>query len=306
MPLPIFSRGNKMEALSIVVIGIIFASIVYGLVRNVMVVHMLIIANFIIFLITIVVPAVATDLAFRPSYLTEPELGRVYTVITSMFLHSTSNYLHIIANMVFLFLIGIPFEQEIGKHRFLLIYIVSGVGAVIAYTILDPGDVFLIGASGAIFGILGAFAAAYPLKRITVPIPAFILFIVKVPVVAVALLYVGLETFFTFAGYADGTAHSAHLGGFIAGVALVPLFKVHHVSRETYHETVQLSAFEPFVTTERQKELLRQAQDADEPELREAWLDTLKKDMSCPKCGGPVELSENGLQCANAKCDYNR
>jgi membrane associated rhomboid family serine protease len=279
-----------------IVIGIICVTITYAFIKKMMITQFIIIANCIIFLITFIFPETIEELAFRPSYL--GNLTKIYTLFTSLFLHSIQNIGHIIMNMVFLFLIGVPFEQKIGKKKFLLIYVITGICAIFAYSFLESGNAYLIGASGAIFGVLGAFAVSYPFKKILVPIFAPIILFLRIPVIAVAILYASIETLFTFAGVTDGTAHSAHLGGFISGVFLLPL-----VQKRIEEKKTSLEEFRPFLVNEKQKEIFSRAQQSDEPEIREAWLSYLKKLLKCPNCKGDIK-TENSVYCE--KCGYNK
>ena len=285
-----------MTVMALLVITLMLLCLAYAFIKKIMISQAIIIANFIIFVLTLFSPSIIKELAFKPTYLNE--LSKFYTIFTSMFLHSVENIGHILMNMIFLFLIGVSFEHEIGKKKFILIYILSGVVAVIVYSLIEAKDTYLIGASGAIFGILGAFAAAYPFKKVVVPLIAPIIFFVRLPVVAVALLYAGVETFFTFAGITDGTAHSAHIGGFIAGVFLSPLVKI-----KVEEKVTNLDDFEPFIVNDRQRDIFEKAKQADELELKEAWLAYLSRYLECPKCGGGVEIKK-GIKCK--KCGYNK
>jgi membrane associated rhomboid family serine protease len=261
-----------------------------------MVSYAIIVANFTVFVITLIEPDIIRDLAFRPIYL--EDAPRWFTAFTSMFLHSRANFVHILSNMIFLFLIGIPFEQAVGRKKFVLIYLSTGVVATLAFAFFEgAAHSYLIGASGAIFGILGAFAASYPLKKIVVPVFAFLIFFVRLPVIVVALLYAGIETLFVVAGVVDATAHTAHLGGFVAGVFLYPLVKI---ETEEKHR-LRLDDVKELATTGRQRELLERVLAADEPELRDAWLSELARELSCPKCGGRLRLNGR-IRCT--ECDY--
>ncbi len=94
-----------------------------------------------------------TNALFYPPYLTEVEPWRM---VTSMFVHSPGSYLHILFNMFSLFVIGPPLEVALGRWRFLSLYMLSGLGGSVAVLLLTPGT-GVLGASGAIFGLLGAF-----------------------------------------------------------------------------------------------------------------------------------------------------
>lgn len=147
-------------------------------------------------------------------------------VFTSMFIHA--GWLHLIGNMLFLFVFGRSIEDRFGHGRFLLLYFLCGVGAAFADIMFNVGSqVPTIGASGAIAGILGAYLVSYPRARITTLIPLLIIFwTVRLP----ALLVLGYWFLIQFvAGYqmlaiesasAGGVAWWAHVGGFLLGMLL--------------------------------------------------------------------------------------
>lgn len=148
-----------------------------------------------------------------------------YTIITSMFLHG--GWMHIIGNMLFLYIFGDNLEDEMGHVGFALFYLASGIGAALAQIMIDPqSPVPMVGASGAIAGVMGGYLLLFPKARVDVLIIFIVLFYV-LPVPAWVML--GLWFAFQFIngfGAADaGVAYWAHVGGFAAGLALaLPLF----------------------------------------------------------------------------------
>ena len=147
-------------------------------------------------------------------------------VFTSMFIHG--GWLHLIGNMLFLFVFGRSIEDRFGHGRFLLLYFLSGFGAAIVDILFNMGSrVPTIGASGAIAGILGAYLVSFPTARITTLIPLFIFFwTFRIP----ALLVLGYWFVIQFvAGYQmlaiesatrGGVAWWAHVGGFLLGMLI--------------------------------------------------------------------------------------
>jgi membrane associated rhomboid family serine protease len=149
------------------------------------------------------------------------------TLVTSMFLHGS--WLHLIANMWFLWLFGNNVEDAMGHARFTVFYLLAGLGAVAAHIFMAPGSLVpVVGASGAISGVMGAYLVLYPRTRIeTLFIFVIIFRIIPVPAWFVLLLWFGLQV---LAGYMDPAATSgvavwAHVGGFVAGVLLVKPFE---------------------------------------------------------------------------------
>jgi membrane associated rhomboid family serine protease len=145
------------------------------------------------------------------------------TVLTGMFLHG--GWLHLFGNMLFLWLFGRGVESALGALRFLLLYLACGVAAALAQAAMNPAAaVPMIGASGAIAGVLGAYLVLYPRGNVTVLI--WVLFFVRlfaVPAVVVLGLWFLVQlasALATPAGEA-GIAFWAHVAGFLAGIALV-------------------------------------------------------------------------------------
>ena len=147
-------------------------------------------------------------------------------IFVSMFLHG--GWLHLLGNMLFLFVFGRSIEDRFGHLRFAAIYFLSGFGGALVHILTNAGSrVPTIGASGAIAGVLGAYFVSYPRARITTLIPIFFFFwTVQLP--AILLLgYWFLIQFFTGfqmlaiqSATAGGVAWWAHVGGFIIGVLL--------------------------------------------------------------------------------------
>ena len=176
-----------------------------------------------------VIPAILFEGARLP-----PELVMVppvATVFTSMFLHG--GWMHLIGNMLYLWIFGDNVEDSMGHVRFVVFYFLCGVAAVLAQALPDTGSqVPMIGASGAISGVLGAYLLLYPHARVLVLIPlGFFTQIVHLRAGIVLGLWFALQLFnslLTPAG-GGGIAFGAHIGGFVAGLALIPLFKRRNV-----------------------------------------------------------------------------
>jgi membrane associated rhomboid family serine protease len=148
-------------------------------------------------------------------------------MVTSMFLHGS--WVHLIANMWFLWLFGNNIEDSTGHGRFLVFYLIAGLAAAGGHVFMSPDSpVPMVGASGAISGVMGAYLLLYPRIRIeTLFIFVIFLRIIPVPAWFVLILWFGLQV---LSGYADpmatgGVAVWAHVGGFVAGVVLIKLFE---------------------------------------------------------------------------------
>lgn len=154
--------------------------------------------------------------------------GAVMPLVTSMFLHGS--WMHLIGNMWFLWLFGDNVEDRLGRVRYLVLYLASGVAAGVSQVIVDWGaQVPMIGASGAVAGVLGAYMITYPHARVLAWVPFFFYFwpIVELP----ALVFLGVwflmqflhGTSALFQGPTGGVAWWAHVGGFLVGIVLMRL-----------------------------------------------------------------------------------
>jgi membrane associated rhomboid family serine protease len=148
------------------------------------------------------------------------------TVLTSMFLHG--GWMHLVGNMLYLWIFGDNIEDRMGRIRFLVFYLACGVAAVFAQALPAPeARVPMVGASGAISGVLGAYLLLFPRARVLVLVPiGFILRVIRLPAVWVLGLWFAVQLISSLMAPSGegGVAFRAHLGGFVAGLALAPLF----------------------------------------------------------------------------------
>ncbi len=149
------------------------------------------------------------------------------TIVTSMFLHG--GFLHIAGNMLYLWIFGNNIEDAMGSIRFVIFYLLSGVAAAFSQALSNTASIVpMIGASGAISGVLGAYLLLYPRARVlTLMVFGFFVRMVEIP----AMFVLGFWFLFQFlsalvsAGGGGGVAWYAHIGGFVAGMILIGLFK---------------------------------------------------------------------------------
>ena len=152
----------------------------------------------------------------------------VVTLFTSMFVHA--GFFHVAGNMLYLWIFGTNVEDSMGKLRFALFYLLCGLGAACAQIIVSPASrVPMVGASGAISGVLGAYLLLFPHARVLTLIPLGLFTqLAEIPAMIVLGFWIvvqllsGLLTY-NFEG--GGVAWFAHVGGFAAGMLLVGLFK---------------------------------------------------------------------------------
>ncbi|GGS44949.1 rhomboid family intramembrane serine protease [Streptomyces griseoviridis] len=153
-----------------------------------------------------------------PDYDKSPELS----VLTAMFLHG--GWLHLLGNMLFLWIFGNNVEDRMGRLRFLLFYLVCGYASAYGFALTNADSAApLIGASGAIAGVLGAYLVLYPRARVWVLVPFLIFLPLRLPAWIVLGLWFVLQAFYSAGqGVTDtGTvAYVAHVAGFVAGMLL--------------------------------------------------------------------------------------
>jgi membrane associated rhomboid family serine protease len=142
------------------------------------------------------------------------------TVVTSMFMHG--GWLHIIGNMWFLWIFGDNVEEAMGSVKYLVFYFLCGLAAAMAQVLSSPASqIPMVGASGAIAGVLGAYILLYPHARVRC---LWILFIIITTVYVPAWLLLGIWFLSQFLLPGEGVAWMAHVGGFVVGFLLVRLF----------------------------------------------------------------------------------
>lgn len=193
----------------------------------------LIVINVIVFLYEFMQPdhgeRVVMQFGFIPVELTQgleltpqwyfPSIG---TMFTSMFLHGS--WMHLIGNMLYLWIFGNNIEDLLGPFWFIIFYLLSGVGAVLLFVATGPNSqVPMVGASGAISGVLGLYALKYPKARVMTAITlGFFIRMVWIPALAVLGVWFLMQLLFAFMSAGNeasgGVAYMAHVGGFLVGL----------------------------------------------------------------------------------------
>lgn len=154
-------------------------------------------------------------------------IPRFAAPLTSMFLHG--GWMHLLGNMLFLWIYGDNVEGAMGHGRFLAFYLVCGVAAVFAQALSDPHSPYpIIGASGAISGVLGGYLLLFPRARVlTLVLLPFFFTTVRMPAVLLLLLWFAVQLISDLSGHDAGSsvAYRAHIGGFLTGLMLASAFK---------------------------------------------------------------------------------
>ena len=166
--------------------------------------------------------------AFIPAMLSHHEPGAWTRVITSIFMHG--GWMHLIGNMWFLWIFGDNVEDACGAVRFAAFYLLCGVAATLAYAWFSADSTMpLLGASGAISGVLGAYLLKHPRANVRTLIPlGFFTRIVDLPAWFFLLVWMGMQILLQAAsrgGHGGGVAYLAHIGGFVAGMGLIAFFE---------------------------------------------------------------------------------
>lgn len=257
---------------------------------------------------SIVRSPVLQDLAWRPQYLALDAWMHWPTALTTMFLHA--DVTHILMNIVIFAFMGLGFEDRVGRGLFLFVFTVTGVLGTLLHSVtsLDgfASMVPVVGASGAVFGIIGAYATLFPRDKIVLFV---FLIIPNVPVYIAAVVYTVLELFALNAtGPGDNVARYAHVGGLIMGVltalALSRAGRIRFADDRSPKATMEVhNELETLVTTAEQRSLYeRVLANRDEPEVARAWLEKLARETPCPRCGKMLENVNGTLR---SSCGYS-
>jgi len=198
----------------------------------------LIVANIVVFVVEAAAPAswqAAFDaFAMTPTNITGAPINLTpvppyLTLVSYMFLHA--NFWHLAGNMIFLWVFGDDVEEAMGPLRFIAFYIGSGIVAALAFAATAPhSQLPLVGASGAIAGVLAAYLMFRPCQKVSVFVPYILLWFVIRPVVRIDAFWVLggwilLQFWSILVQTQDGVAYMAHVGGLISGAALFPLMR---------------------------------------------------------------------------------
>jgi membrane associated rhomboid family serine protease len=167
----------------------------------------------------------AVPLGYGRACLVDNDPINIFTPLTSMFLHGS--WMHLLGNCLFLWIFGNNVEDSMGRFRFLIFYLLCGLTAAAVQVISGPASpVPMVGASGAIAGVLGAYLWLYPRVRVNVLI---FFFVVSLPAYLVLLWWIGLQVLTAhlsgLRAESTGVAVWAHIGGFAAGMLFVHFFR---------------------------------------------------------------------------------
>lgn len=287
-----------MHVSSLFVLCIIFCSIVFSIWKKRFICYTIAIANLIIFFIIYILAllndySVYYELGFIPSTIFLPE--RVYTILTYMYIHATP--LHIIMNMLILILIGAPFEDRVGSRNFSIIYYATGIMGIIIDGFFDiSSNIPGVGASGAIFGIMGAFALLYP--RDEIPMVLGIIFLERVPVFLAVIVAGVVEFAYVLSSTADNVGHFTHVASLVCGICIA---KIVVREREKKIKKVNYEKLKEFCKDKKTEEVFEKIMKEEIEDVKLAWVEHFIELAKCPKCIGKLKLEKNKVFC---DCGY--
>ena len=262
---------------------------------------------------------VIDSLGIKPSIMGSP--SESYRMVTAAWLHA--DWVHVLGNILVVALVGVPLEQRMGGRRWITVYCLGFMGGNIAWILTHPeSSTPAIGASGAAFGLLGAYMACWPDDKVEFPL----LFLIRAwPVWLIVFVRLGLEVWQIYdlqsatAGQSN-VAHMAHVGGFFLAYLLARL--VARGAPSSLDETEGISGVgRSTAMRERAKDrmgaldedpwsksgkplsgvaariLLRLREEGDELETRRAWLEELSEHTICPTCDGEIVADMDGEIC---------
>ena len=231
--------------------------------------------------------------------------SQAYRFLTAMYVHGGA--LHVLMNMLILVLIGVPFEDRIGTPRWMAIYLFTGmIGALVdgGFAAASGGWHIGIGASGAIFGVMGAFAVLYP--RDEIPMILGFVFLQKVPVFLAVIVMALLESVYLVGTRpTDNIGHLVHVASLVAGVGLAfPLGRLGRQEKNGRGKELDGEALNELAVNAELIALRDKIIKEDMAEVRLAWLMELARKARCPKCGKPLSASPGKFFCES--CGFKR
>jgi membrane associated rhomboid family serine protease len=216
-----------------------------------------------------------------------------WTWITFQFLHASLG--HLLLNLMGLVFIAPVLEDRIGSTRWAILFLGGGAFGAGVFLVLMGFQAALVGASAGILALFGAFGRLYPRERVRLflPLPG----IPAVPVIALVIVFLVLELLLGL-DPSRGVAWQAHVGGIVFGFAVAPVLLRLPLGRTREVRSGRLpriDALRGLATTPDLQSILAEAERADLPEIRMAWVDKFVAAARCPECRGPLRKGLGGL-----------
>ena len=277
------------DPLSFAAIAVMVGAVVYSYWRRALLTFTITVACGVVFALEVVSNyAVVVDLSLSDFL---GQLSPPWTLLTFQFLHASLT--HLLFNVLALLLLAPVFEDRIGSLRFGILYFVGGVlgGAAFLLINLSQPILILVGASAGISAVFGAYGRLYPRDRVQLflPLPG----VPALPVIDVVIGFLVLETALIYFGGVFGLqniAWQAHVVAMIFGFVAAPLVMRIPSTRQRPLKRMSFMEWQALAITPELRGILEEAERADIPEIRDAWLEKFVRAMKCPQCGGPVKL----------------
>lgn len=224
-----------------------------------------------------------------------------WTWISFQFVHGGLS--HLLLNLVALLFIAPALEDRIGATRIGVLFFAGGAIGAAGFLLLNLNlNPALIGASGGISAVFGAYGRLYPRDRVQLflPIPG----VPALPVIDVVIGFLILETVLSmvpFGGPLSNVAWQAHVIAAVFGFAEAPLIMRIPSRTGKVRRLTPVAGLRPLAVTPELQKILEEAESADLPEIRDAWIEKFVRAMRCPQCGGPVRLRFGRL---SSKCGW--
>ncbi|MFH1578697.1 MAG: rhomboid family intramembrane serine protease [Thermoplasmatota archaeon] len=228
---------------------------------------------------------ILSEIGFMPTDLTHP--AYLYTLLTSMYAHAS--FQHILWNVIGLVFIGMIFEQRIGVRPFILLYFLSGLVGTLVFAALHWNSAALVvGASGAISGVLGGSARLFPNERIS------LFFLPPMSVWGIVGIFVLIQILIVLTS--SHIAFEAHLGGLAAGILLAPFIKKIPL-QDRAKKMIAPPSLRRLATTPELESQLQRIEKEEVPDVKSAWIEHFLSKAKCPHCGSPLKTTKEAIVC---------
>jgi len=243
---------------------------------------------------------IASPIAADLGLFTGPGISAAaYSWLTFEFVHGSVT--HVLLNLLGLILISPTFEDRVGSLRWAILFFIGGAFGALVFVLVHASQaVLLVGASAGILAAFGAYGRLYPRDRVTlfIPLPGM----PALPVIQVVLLFLALEMVFGFL-LSGGIAWEAHAGALAFGFATAPAVMRLPLPGRRSPRLRDLAGLRDLASTRDLERILDEAQRADLPETREAWIEKFVSTARCPRCGGPLRARFGRL---TSECGWRR
>lgn len=280
-----------MEPISIVAVAVIVGATAFALFRKALLSFVYAVAILLVYALQVVSApggfVIGSPISRELGLVAGPGFGTVVSSwITFEFVHGSET--HVLLNLFGLILISPTFEERIGSLRWVILFFVGGAFGALVFLLVHMAEtVILVGASAGIFAVFGAYGRLYPRDRVTLflPIPGM----PALPVIQVVVLFLAVEMLIGVL-LASGIAWEGHAGALLFGFGAAPLVMRLPLPGRRLPRLRSLGEWRNLATSPDLVRILEEAERADLPETREAWVEKFVSAARCPKCGGPLRI----------------